>query len=160
MNHSITSGSPVPSRILRYWIPVLVMLGAMYYFSTDVFSGENTRSMIEVILGWFGQHPNSHSLYKINHAVRKCAHFLEYAILAVLVFRAFRADSPLRWKLAWFLYSLAIVVCWSLLDEYHQHFTHSRGASIYDSMLDTSGGLTALVVIALIGRIRRRAPPY
>jgi len=156
MDHSMTSGSKVSSRIVKYWIPVLIMLGAMYYFSTDVFSGENTRSLIEVILGWFGQHPNSHSLYKINHVVRKCAHFVEYAILAVLVFRAFRADSPLRWKLAWSFYSFAIVVCWSLLDEYHQHFTHSRGASIYDSMLDAGGGLTALIVIALLGRTRRR----
>jgi len=155
MSHSMTSGSPVSTKIAKYWVPVLIMLGVMYYFSTDVFSGENTRSMIEVILGWFGQHPSAHGLYKINHAVRKGAHFVEYAVLATLAFRAFRADNRLRWKLTWFIYSLAIVICWSLLDEFHQHFTHYRGASIYDSMLDTAGGLTALVVIGFLSRKRR-----
>jgi VanZ family protein len=34
-----------------------------------------------------------------------------------------------------------------LLDEFHQTFTQTRGGSIYDSLLDFSGGLTALLVL-------------
>ena len=142
---------------MRYWVPVLIMLGLMAYFSTDVFSGENTRGAIETILNWFSIHPSKHAIAHINFITRKCAHFFEYAVLATLIFRAFRADSTLRWRLTWFLGSLAIVVSWSLLDEYHQSFTHTRTASIYDSMLDSAGGLFALIVIAVIWRITRPA---
>jgi len=34
-----------------------------------------------------------------------------------------------------------------LLDEYHQSFVPSRTASIFDSLIDMSGGLTALLVV-------------
>jgi len=147
--------SPLSRRILRYWVPVLLMLGLMAYFSTDLFSGENTRGVIETILAWLSIHPSKHALRNINFIVRKCGHVLEYALLAVLIFRAFRADSPLGWRLSWFIGSLAIVVTWSLLDEYHQSFTRTRGASIYDSMLDSAGGLLALIVIAVVSRVGR-----
>jgi VanZ family protein len=129
------------------------MLGLMAYFSTDVFSGENTRGAIETILSWFSIQPSKHALTHLNFIIRKCAHFIEYAILALLIFRAFRADSAARWRLSWFVGSLGIVVTWSLLDEYHQYFTRTRGASIYDSMLDSAGGLVALLLITLASRI-------
>ena len=158
MNSSVQTSSSLVSKVLRYWIPVLMMLGLMAYFSTDVFSGENTRSAIETILDWFSIHPSKHSLTHINFLTRKCAHFIEYAFLGVLIFRAFRADSPWRWRLSWFLGSLAIVVGWSLLDEYHQSFTHTRGASLYDSMLDSAGALVALLVITLVSRLKRSSP--
>jgi VanZ family protein len=156
--NSVQTSSSLASKIARYWIPVLMMLGLMAYFSTDVFSGENTRSAIETILDWFSIHPSRHAINHINFITRKVAHFVEYAVLASLIFRAFRADSRSRWRLSWFLGSLAIVVVWALLDEYHQYFTRTRGASIYDSMLDSAGGLTALLVITLLSRLRRHKP--
>ena len=156
MDSRVQTRGSLGSKITRYWIPVLMMLGLMAYFSTDVFSGENTRGAIETILDWFSIHPSKHAIGHINFIIRKCAHFVEYAILASLIFRAFRADSPLRWRFSWFLSSLAIVVSWALLDEFHQSFTRTRGASIYDSMLDSAGGLAALLVITLLSKVRRR----
>jgi VanZ family protein len=160
MNSRVQTRRPLASKILRYWAPVLLMLGLMAYFSTDVFSGENTRSAIEIVLNWFSIHPSRHALGHINFITRKCAHFVEYAVLGVLIFRAIRADSDSRWRMSWFLGSLVIVVGWSLLDEYHQSFTRTRGASVYDSMLDSAGGLAALLVIAALSRIGRRAPGH
>jgi VanZ family protein len=45
------------------------------------------------------------------------------------------------------LASLALVVAYALLDEYHQSFVPSRTGSIYDSLIDISGGLVALLLI-------------
>jgi len=45
------------------------------------------------------------------------------------------------------LISLALIVTYALIDEYHQSFVPSRTASIYDSMIDMAGGLTALLII-------------
>jgi VanZ family protein len=84
------------------------------------------------------------------------AHFVEYAVLAGLLFRAFRAGSIMRWRMRWAVYSFAIVVSWALLDELHQRFTYTRGGSIYDSLLDSSGALFMLVVIWLFSNRRNR----
>lgn len=137
-------------RIARYWLPVAVMLGAMYYFSTDVFSADNTRSLIEKIFLWFKPRASAHSMAVFNYFVRKAAHFTEYAILGAILFRAFRADDPVRWRLRWAFYTLVTAITWALLDEFHQTFTHSRGGSLMDSLLDSSGALFALVWIAIV----------
>jgi VanZ family protein len=150
MAENLTTAEPrLAIKVLKYWLPVLFMIGAMYYASTDVFSGDNTRNVIERIVLWFKPHTREYTLIKINYIVRKLAHFTEYAVLAALLFRAFRADSGVRWRWRWAAYSFNIAFGWALLDEFHQTFTHTRGGSFYDSLLDTTGALFMLTVIAL-----------
>lgn len=147
--------SAAASRVLRYWLPVLIMLGVMYYFSTDVFSADNTRSIIEKIFLWFRPHASAHAMAVFNYFVRKSLHFAEYAILGAILFRAFRADGTARWRLRWAFYSLVTAVSWALLDELHQALTRTRGGSVLDSLLDSSGALFALVWIAIVTRSPR-----
>jgi len=144
--------TPITIRILWYWFPVGVMFAVMYYFSTDVFSGDNTRSVIEKILLWFSPHPSKHTMATFNYVVRKSAHFTEYAILGALLFRAFRAGDAVRWRFRWALYSFVFSVSWALLDELHQTFTRTRGGSIWDSLLDSSGALFMLIAISIVAR--------
>jgi VanZ family protein len=152
----VTPSLSIPERILRYWIPVGLMLSLMYFFSTDVFSGKNTSLAITWLMKFFGEDLNRSELGEANFAVRKFAHFFEYAILASLLFRAFKAESPLPWRFSWASYSFAIVIVWSLLDEFHQTFTRMRGGSIYDSMIDSAGGLFALLAITLYVKMKQR----
>ena len=146
---------PIAVRILWYWFPVAMMFAVMYYFSTDVFSADNTRSVLEKIFLWFSPHASKHAVLTFNYFVRKSAHFTEYAILGALLFRAFRAGDVLRWRLKWAVYSFVFSVSWALLDELHQTFTQKRGGSIWDSLLDSSGALVMLVVISIAARKRR-----
>jgi VanZ family protein len=44
--------------------------------------------------------------------------------------------------------ALAFVVGYALFDEFRQSFVPSRTASIFDSLIDMTGGLAALVFIA------------
>ena len=141
-------------RLLKYWLPVLVMIAAMYYFSTDVLSGENTRGIIETILEWAGVKISRATADNLNYLTRKAAHFVEYAMLAALLFRAFRADAVARWKTSWAVYSMLISAAWALLDEYHQSFSEERTGSIKDSMLDCSGALFMLVMVWYFNRDR------
>ena len=151
MADGTNDGAQAPFRIniIKYWLPVAAMFGVMYYFSTDVFSADNTRSVIDKIFLWFFPHASKHSMATLNYVVRKAAHFFEYAILGALLFRAFRADSPLRWRFRWAVYAFVSTASWALLDELHQTFTRTRGGSIWDSLLDSCGGLFALSLIAL-----------
>ena len=143
-------------RLIRYWLPVALMLTLMFLFSTDFFSGENTKRIIEWVMRLFWKDESAPDIKETNFLIRKFAHFFEYAVLASLLFRAFRADSRVRWRLSWTTAALGVVVIWSLLDEFHQTFTKTRGGSIYDSMLDSSGGLFALLVIAIVSHLRQR----
>lgn len=142
--------APVPLRLIRYWVPVVAMLGLMYYFSTDVFSADNTRSVIDKIFLWFVPHASKHAMATLNYVVRKSAHFIEYAVLGAFLFRAFRADDPTRWRLKWAFYSFLTAGAWALLDEFHQTLTRTRGGSIWDSLLDSTGALIAVLCIALL----------
>ena len=148
----VSRRASISVRILKYWLPVGVMLGVMYYFSTDIFSGENTRSVVDAIVHLVAPDATGRTLTRLHFYTRKTAHFVEYAVLALLLFRAFRAGGPPRWRLRWAAYSMAVVLSWALLDELHQSFTRHRGASLYDSLIDSCGGLFAMVVVAITCR--------
>jgi VanZ family protein len=79
--------------------------------------------------------------------VRKLAHFTEYAVLGILAARAFSTSPGPTIRRRWYWISLAVVVAYALVDEYHQSFVPSRTASIFDSFIDMTGGLVALGII-------------
>jgi VanZ family protein len=153
MAHSATATRTHPAlKAAKYWLPVAVMLAVMYYFSTDTFSSDNTRGLIATALGWIFPALSDNAIARANYFARKAGHLLEYAILTALLFRAFRSDNLERWRLRWAVYSIMVVVCWALLDEYHQSFTRKRSGSAFDSMLDSAGGLAALALIRFKNR--------
>jgi len=67
--------------------------------------------------------------------------------LGFLAAHAFRKSPRESISSRWFLISLALIVVYALIDEYHQSFVPSRTASIFDSFIDIAGGLTALVIV-------------
>ena len=137
---------------LYYWLPPLLWMAAMFSFSTDAFSAEQTGSRLLWFLRLVYPDITQHQYEWVHFLTRKAAHFTEYAILAGLWWRAFRANALVKWQWRWAWRAFVIVVVWALLDEWHQSFTASRTASLYDSLLDMSGGLTALLVIWLVQR--------
>jgi VanZ family protein len=54
------------------------------------------------------------------------------------------------------LISLGLIVIFALLDEYHQSFVTTRQASVYDSLIDIAGGLTALIIVSATTRIQSK----
>ena len=155
MGANQTTASLTLMRVVRYWLPVLLVIVLMFGFSTDAFSGENTQGIIVRITEWLGFDPNSRVALRLNFIIRKAAHLTEYALLAALLYRAFRSGRSPGWRVMWAVQTMAVIVVWALLDEYHQSLTQSRTASIYDSFIDITGGLFALLVIY---RIRRSEP--
>jgi VanZ family protein len=84
----------------------------------------------------------------------KLAHFLEYALFAVLVHRSMRrltADGPAVRPL---LLSVLFLVIFAAGDEYVQKFSPGRHSDILDFLADVIGG--TLVVLALWVRHRRQ----
>ena len=128
-------------RFVSHYLPLIAWLAFIFFASTDDFSAGNTSRIIGPLILWLFPHTSPDTLAVVHAITRKTAHFTEYAILGFLAARAFRT------KRRWFLISLALVVAYALLDEYHQSFVPSRTASIHDSLIDIAGGLTALLIV-------------
>ena len=99
-------------------------------------------------LHWLFPQASDATLKTLHFLLRKAGHFTEYAILALLAARAFLTSRSELFRQRWFWISLLLVIAYALSDEFHQSFVPSRTASIYDSLIDSAGGLTALVLVA------------
>jgi VanZ family protein len=142
-----------PSRLWRY-APLVLWMAVIFFASTGQFSASNTAILIQPLLRWFFPNISDERVALFHFLVRKAGHFTEYAVLALLAARAFRASSHTTLRRGWFLAALLLVCVYALSDEYHQSFVPTRTASIYDSLIDMAGGLMGLVFSLL----RRRNP--
>ena len=143
-------GTTSPGIIRRY-LPLILWMAFISFASTGNFSAGNTSRIIGPFVLWLFPNTTPETLLVIHGLTRKLAHFAEYALLGILAARAFRPSPHPVLRERWFLLSLAVVVVYALLDEYHQSFVPSRTGTIYDSLIDMAGGLTALLIV------RRRA---
>jgi len=89
--------------------------------------------------------------------IRKSLHFIEFAILAFLLLRAFRAGRPERWKWSWAWPAGLIAVAYGLLDEGLQTLVPSRNGSLIDSAIDSAG---IIFLLALVYVRRNRETPF
>lgn len=70
--------------------------------------------------------------------VKKSAHMLGYALLALSYLYAFDGDIS-KWKLI-----LLFVILYAASDEFHQSFVPGRGPSVIDVGIDTLGASLGL----------------
>jgi VanZ family protein len=103
------------SRTLTQWLPVVLWAGVIFALSSipSLGTGLGTWDLI----------------------LRKGAHLTEYAVLAVLLVRAFDREAP----------ALALGILYAASDEFHQSFVRGRHASPIDVAIDTIGLLIGLL---------------
>lgn len=100
---------------------------------------------------------------KIDHPVRKAAHFTEFAILGFFVTGAY-ADNNLhskspkkhrRFLVPWIIGSI-----YASMDEFHQRFVPERNGNLKDVLLDSSGvafGVLMMLFILYIASGRKES---
>ena len=141
---------------LRAWWPALLWAGVIFSASTDAFSAEHTASVFEPILRWMVRSLTEDQFSAIHYLIRKSAHFTEYFVFCLLLYRGVRGDRK-GWRWTWGMAALCCAAGYSVLDEIHQAFVASRTASAYDSLLDSAGAFAALGVLWMWFRWRRSA---
>ena len=139
---------PRPRSWLWRYGPLILWAILIFIGSTDLLSASHTGGLLTRPLLWLFPHASDATLRTFHFLVRKTGHFTEYAILALLAARAFLTSTSGLLRQRWFWISLLLVIAYALSDEFHQSFVPSRTASIYDSMIDSAGGLTALILLA------------
>jgi VanZ family protein len=152
-----TGNSPLP-QWLRVWWPALVWACVIFTMSTDTFSAEHTGWVLEPVFRWLFPALTAGQFDLIHFCIRKSAHFTEYFIFAVLLYRSVRGWHQ-GWRWSWGLIALSIAAVYSALDEIHQAFVASRHASAYDSLLDSFGAFVAIAVLWVWFRTRKPALP-
>ena len=148
---------PVSSMVpqfVRSWWPALLWAGLIFSLSTDSFSSEHTGSILYPIFHWLMQSLTLAQFEPIHYFIRKSAHFTEYFIFCLLLFRGTRSGRP-GWRWTWALAALSIAAGYSALDEIHQAFVASRTASVWDSLLDSAGAFVASIVLYLWIRFQK-----
>ena len=143
----------------RYWLPVLVWMWVIFTASSDQLSFQHSSRIIGPLMRWLFPHLSDDAVHAIVMIVRKCAHLAEYAMLALLLWRALRKPRKLNtpawcWSEAGLV--LALVALCAAGDELHQTFVPSRQGCIGDVLLDTAGGALALLGFWAVFYYRRR----
>lgn len=152
-----TSAPHSKQRVLLWWIPTLVWLVVLAWFSTDAFSADHTGSiLLKVIHAVYGN-ISLEAIQRINFVVRKSAHFFSYGFLSCVAFFAWRATFPnvKPWLLRWSGLAVLMSLVAGSGDEIHQTFVASRTPSTHDVMIDVAGGIFFQLLIYLL--VRRRS---
>jgi VanZ family protein len=144
---------------LGRWLPVLVWMCVIFSASGDQASFSRSSRIIGPLVRWLFPHLSDEAVHAVVASVRKCAHLAEYAVLALLLWRALRKPPkpglpPWRWSQA--AVALTLVALYAATDELHQAFVPSRQGRIGDVLLDTLGGAVGLASLWAIGRWRKR----
>jgi len=143
---------------LKFWLPVLLWMTLIFTASSDSHSSEHSSRFVEPLLHWLFPHMSQTHIEDIHLVIRKCAHLTEYAILALLVWRALhqsKTNLP-TWSWPKVGGTLLIVFLYSSSDEFHQSFVPTRTAQFSDVVIDTSGAAIGLLALWLFKHFQKR----
>jgi VanZ family protein len=143
---------------VKYWLPAGIWMVLIFSASGDARSYQHSSRIIVPIMRWLFPGISAQALDLAVLLVRKCAHLTEYAVLALLFWRAIRRPikrdpRPWSWTLAGRV--LLCVAFYAASDEFHQLFVPTRDASLRDVAIDTCGA--ALGIFMLWGMHRWRS---
>ena len=146
---------------LKYWVPVLLWLALIFSASGDKSSGRHSSRIIAPIVRWLVPNISQKNLDTVVYSVRKAAHVTEYAILALLLWRALykpgrsRSDgTPLSWRWRPAVIAFVLATLYAITDEFHQTFVPTRTGQTMDVFIDAFGAALGLLAVWLVGRWR------
>lgn len=111
----------IHDSLIFKWLPVFLWAALIFYLS----SMPDLRS----------DFPDD-----LDFVLRKIAHVLEYAVLAVLLARAWPQRKYLFWE------AFAVAVFYAASDEFHQLFVIGRDGSLRDVLIDSIGAFLGLQI--------------
>jgi VanZ family protein len=138
--------------VLKAWIAAILWLILIAIESSALLSAHNTSRILYPLLHFlFGMDWDHFEIW--HFFIRKSGHVVGYAILSILLFRAWRATLPAmnnaRWTPRWATIAILGTALVASLDEWHQSFLPSRTGRWQDVVLDTCAGLGAQMIIFL-----------
>lgn len=145
------------------WLPALIIMIIIFLFSARPAgnSNESSKTIANIVLNLMENvhdDPLPHKdrdreLDRINHIVRKMAHFIEYAVLASAI--EFHYLIRKRKGAQLILLSISLTVLYAVSDELHQLFVPGRSGELKDVMIDFAGAVTGTLLFYFLIRLYR-----
>jgi VanZ family protein len=125
-------------------------MGLIFYLSTKGWGNHQTESFMDKLLTAYLPPVRAQlslaELDMLNYAVRKLAHFTEYAILTTLGYGAcFKALNQM--PLNALRYGLLVSILFAISDELHQAFEPGRTSLMTDVFIDSLGASAAAFLL-------------
>ena len=147
-------------NLLKAWIAAILWLIVIAIESTNLASATNTSRILYPLLHFIFGLDRAH-FGQWHFFIRKGGHVVGYAILSILLFRAWRATLPamrnVGWTLRWATIAILGTAFVASLDEWHQSFIPSRTGRWQDVVLDSCAGIAAQMVIFLWWKSLRKS---
>jgi VanZ family protein len=143
---------------LKFWLPVLFWMALIFTASADAHSYEHSSRFVEPFLHWLFPKMAWANIQIIHHIIRKCGHLTEYAVLALLFWRALHLTNnnlPV-WSWPKVGGTLLLVFIFAATDEFHQRFVPTRTPLVSDVFIDTAGGAIGLLTLWFVHHFRNR----
>jgi lipopolysaccharide/colanic/teichoic acid biosynthesis glycosyltransferase len=122
-----------------YWLPPLLWMAFFFPVGNRFLGSSITYEMSTAVFRWLFPHASEAAVGVFYIIFRKSLHFIEYGVLAYLLYRAFRGPEARKWNPGWALRAGLISVAYGFLDEYLQSFVPNRNGSPIDWGVDTAG---------------------
>jgi VanZ family protein len=101
------------------WGPPLLLMVSIFYLSHQPDLPHAPDPWLDVLL-------------------KKLGHAIEFAVLFLLLWRAWRREQVAGQALNW---AMVATAAYAISDEWHQSFVPGRKANLYDVLIDASGAL-------------------
>ena len=106
-------------KLVKFWLPTLFWMVVIFGFSTQ-------PTPIVSKIDWR------------DFILKKTIHLVEFGILFLLFYRAFKNTSKLSlFQIAF--WALILTILYSTTDEFHQTFIYGRTGTLRDIVIDSSG---------------------
>ncbi len=136
-------------RALFYLLPLIIWMTLIFSASTGAGSSGHSFRLVMFLISFIREREISltfDTLDSVNLILRKVAHISEYAILALLAARYIQFGAS-QLKRSTIFGSFVICVVYASIDELHQRFVPGRTGAVRDVLIDSTGALTALVLM-------------
>lgn len=141
---------PAVKFVSKYWLIALAWMLLIFAMSTEIGAPQYTSRFITPVLRWFKPAITYPEIRTCHLVIRKCAHGVEYAILAILLCFALRKSTlPKIHGWCWRCAGIALLLCaaYGVGDEIHQYYVARRHAALRDVLIDTAGASIGIFLL-------------
>ena len=141
------------------WMCVIFTFSSQEATESKKTSGKTLIKIASTISKDFKKLPPKKQMKKVEpyqKAIRKVAHFTEYAVLGILSYIAFLLHKKKKIVLS----ATTLCILYAISDEIHQLFVKGRACRWYDVLIDTAGAMVGILIIITLFKILKRRRNY
>ena len=131
------------------WILLFFWLILIFTFSNQ--TGSVSTGLSDQVLSFLPKFIDSELL---SFIVRKCAHFFEYFILAILTLNVCKNYAAISKKQL--IITILFCFLYAISDEFHQSFIPDRTPLVGDVLIDSCGVIVGIGVVIILLKIVKK----